>query len=100
MTDLATSLSAQPRDDSQSVAVTTEPADAPTLITEQEVLIGSAAALAGPRVRSRRLLAAAQALFLRPQIAESPEKRNPPNHYPRHYTFIEYAAMSRMLDRP
>lgn len=99
MTDLATSLGVQPGDDSQSGAVTTEPADAPTLITEQEVRIGSAAALARPRVRSHRLLAAVRALFVRAEIAENPEKRNPPEHYPRRYTFIEYAAMSRMLDR-
>lgn len=99
MTDLATGLSVQPRDDSDRGAVSPAPADAPTLITEQEVLIGSAASLAGPRVRSHRLLTAVQALFVQAEKAENPEKRHPPKHYPKRYPYIEDAAMSRMMDR-
>ncbi len=97
MTDLATSLDAQPLDDPG--VVTTEAVQTSTLITEHEVLLGSTSALAAPEVRRRGFRAAVRALFASTDNADKPEKDHKPRHYPKHYSYIEYAAMSRMMDR-
>jgi hypothetical protein len=97
MTDLATSLDAQPLDDTG--VVTTEAVQTSALITEHQVLIGSASALAGPEVRRRGFRAALRALFTSTDKADKPEKGPNTRHYPTHYAFIEAAAMSRMMDR-
>ncbi len=97
MTDLATSLDAQPLDDAG--VVTTEAEQTSTLITEHEVLIGSTTALAGPEVRRRGLRAAVRALFASTEKADKPEKDHKPRDHPKRYSFIEAAAMSRMMDR-
>jgi hypothetical protein len=97
MTDLATGLDAQQRDDAG--VVTTEAVQTSALITEHEVLIGSTSALAGPEVRRRGFRAAVRALFASTDKAHKPEKGPKPRHYPKQYSFIEYAAMSRMMDR-
>jgi hypothetical protein len=83
----------------------TEP-DAPTtaveqstgtdaLISEQQVLLGSAAALAPVRRRSvvGDFGSAVRAMFVRP---EKPRVRR---HYPPRYSYLENAAMSRAMDR-
>ena len=74
MTDLATGLGQQKRtDQTEAVAAPTS-----TLITEQEVLFGTAAALARPAPRTRRPRG---------------------SHYPKRYAYLENSAMSREMDR-
>ncbi len=97
MTDLATSLDAQPLD--YTGVVTTEAVQTSTLITEHAVLVGSTSALAGPEVRRRGFRAAVRALFASTDKADKPEKDHKPRPHPKHYNFIEYAAMTRMMDR-
>jgi hypothetical protein len=96
MIDAVTSLRTRPRQDAEEEQVTPEPVQTTTLITEQQVLIGSAAALAGSRIHHRRFLAAFRAHFVRTEKSDAIVK---PRHYPKHYDFIESAAMSRMMDR-
>ena len=97
MTDLATGPRVQPRDDTG--VVTTEAVQTAALITEHQVLVGSTAALAGPAVRRHGFRAAVRALFASTEKADRPEKGYKPKHYPKRYSYIEDAAMSRMMDR-
>lgn len=96
MTDLATTPDVPKTVDID--ASTTEPSTPSTLITEQQVLLGSAAALAGPKVRHSyiSMLRAAFGLRIRALRSEGLVK---PRHYPRHHDFLEDALMSRMMDR-
>ncbi len=71
--------------------------DDAALITEQQVLFGSAAALAPAPARHRNitheLASTVRAMFARP------EKSHAPKHYPQRYTYLERSAMSREMDR-
>ncbi len=71
------------------------------LITEQQVLLGSAAALAPapakPHFWSRAahtVAAPVHALFARPE-----KQRRAQKHYPQRYAYLEHSAMSRAMDR-
>jgi hypothetical protein len=73
-------------------------ADTTALITEQQVLFGSAAALAPAKTRrwsnpAYGIAAAVHAMFTRP------ERPRAQRHYPSRYGYLEKAAMSRALDR-
>ena len=69
---------------------------APTLITEQEVLLGSAVALRPPSTRWwTRLGLASRRMFVTTAADQRPERR----HYPRQYDFIADARMAREMDR-
>ncbi|RDH79275.1 hypothetical protein DVS77_07520 [Mycolicibacterium moriokaense] len=72
-------------------------ADTTALITEQQVLLGSAAALAPAPARhshvGHQLSAAVRAMFTRP------EKPQAPKHYPQRFAYLERSAMSREMDR-
>lgn len=78
-----------------------KPADTAELITEQQVLFGSAAALAPPPapapVRHRNVAqefaSAVRAMFTRP------ERPHAINHYPQRFGYLEQSAMSREMDR-
>lgn len=98
MTDIATNLGIQP-DEANEVLAGTEQAQESTLKTEAQVLLGSAAALARPAVRRRPIRDAVRALFASTEKAQTSETRKTPKHYPKRYSFIEDAAMSRMMDR-
>ena len=68
------------------------------LITEEQVMLGSAAALApAPSHRwsdaAHEVTAAVRAMFTRP---EKPRARR---HYPQRFGYLENAAMSRAMDR-
>ena len=68
------------------------------LITEEQVMLGSAAALApAPSHRwsdaAHEVAAAVRAMFTRP---EKPRARR---HYPQRFGYLENAAMSRAMDR-
>jgi hypothetical protein len=71
--------------------------DTAALITEQQVLLGSAAALApSPAGRphvGHRLAAAVRSMFARP------EKPLAQKHYPQRFVYLEQSAMSREMDR-
>lgn len=96
MTDLATTPDVPKTVDID--ASTTEPSTPSTLITEQQVLLGSAAALAGPKVRHSYISMLRAAFGLRTRALRS-EGLVKPRHYPRHHDFLEDALMSRMMDR-
>ncbi len=101
MTDLASDLDVKPNPRPAIGVDAVEATKAvvePTLITEQEVLIGSAAALAGPKVR-RNYLAMVRAAFTSGARSDRSGDLVTPKHYPRHHAFIEDALMSRMMDR-
>jgi hypothetical protein len=73
-------------------------ADTSALITEQQVMFGSAAALAPAKTRrwsnpAYGIAAAVHAMFSRP------EKPRTPRHYPSRHRYLENAAMSRAMDR-
>jgi hypothetical protein len=87
---------------------TTKPASAPAeaaaqstdtaaLITEQQVLFASAAALAPAPAKhlhvAHELASAVRAMFVRP---EKPHVRR---HYPHRLAYLESSAMSREMDR-
>lgn len=99
MTDLATTPDIPKTVDiDASITEPSTPSTPSTLITEQQVLLGSAAALAGPKVRHSyiSMLRAAFGLRIRALRSEGLVK---PRHYPRHHDFLEDALMSRMMDR-
>jgi hypothetical protein len=64
------------------------------LITEQQVMFASAAALAPAPAKPHFWSRAAHAVFTRPE-----KKPRPPKHYPQRYAYLEHSAMSREMDR-
>lgn len=69
----------------------------PVVITEQEVVFSTAAAVPLPRTKpSRRVIAALRAMFL----SSAKDERPSPRHYPpRRDAFLEEAAMRREMHR-
>ncbi|MDT5007517.1 MAG: hypothetical protein QOJ24_4693 [Mycobacterium sp.] len=73
--------------------------DTTALITEQQVLFASAAALAPAVVPARHrnvayeFATSVRALFARP------EKVRAPRHHPQRFSYLEQSAMSREMDR-
>lgn len=76
-----------------------QPTDAAALITEQQVLFASAAALAPAPSRvlhpnvAHGLAMAVRAMFMRT------EKSHAPKRYPQRFAYLENSAMSRAMDR-
>ncbi len=99
MSNMATTFSPE-LDESREVLVTSAPSstDTQTLITEQQVLFSTAAAVALPPAKTRRwsdtVGAALRAIFL----AES-EKTVARRHYPKRHVWLDNALMSREMDR-
>ena len=77
--------------------VTDEVPQAPVLITEQEVLFSTAPALRVRPVKTRRgLIAVLRRIF----VNSTPGAEKPRRHYPpRHYSYLEHAAMAREMHR-
>jgi hypothetical protein len=69
----------------------------PVVITEQEVVFSTAAAVSLPRAKpTRRAISALRAMFL----SSSEDARPAPRHYPpRRDAFLEQAAMAREMHR-
>jgi hypothetical protein len=71
--------------------------DTAALITEQQVLLSSAAALAPAPARHRNIAhefsAAVRTMFARP------DRLRAPRHYAQRFTYLENSAMSRAMDR-
>lgn len=93
MTELATSPTVPRTTGRSDTEVLADPQLGTTLITEQEVLIASAVALAGPSVRRHPVRDVLRAMF------SSNEKSDGPRHYPKRYEFIESALMAREMHR-
>jgi hypothetical protein len=75
---------------------------APILITEQEVVFGTAAAVRARPTTMRSwtkatsvALAAVRRMFATP----IPDTRQARRHYPKRYVFLEHSCMSREMDR-
>jgi hypothetical protein len=101
MTDMATTFSPELEDSRETSPVDsmTSSTETQTLITEQQVLFSTAAAL--PPAKTRRwndsvhaVGTAMRAIF----FAES-EKRAPRQHYPKRHAWLDNALMSREMDR-
>ena len=96
--DVAPADSAEGRAGVESVL---EPAvaEAPILITEQEVLLSTAAAVRVPSKKTAEqwiALLRPRRLFTRSRADERAAKHR---HYPHHYVFLEQALMAREMDR-
>ena len=96
MPQSATTSAATPDvvEDVEPTLVKDEMSPAPVLITEQEVVFGTAVALSSQRAsRSRRLFAAIRA-------AGSALRLPPPKqHFPQRSRYLEQARMAREMDR-
>jgi hypothetical protein len=99
MTNMATTYRPE-LDESRETLVTSVPASTGTqeLITEQQVLFNTAAAVALPPAKTRRwsdtVSTALRAMF----FAES-EKKAGRQHYPKRHDWLDNALMSREMDR-
>jgi hypothetical protein len=102
MADMATKSSPKLEDSRETSPVTsvTNSTEAQTLITEQQVLFSSAAAVALPPAKTRRwsyrIQAVSAALGAMFAAAEKPPARR---HYPKRHAYLENALMSREMDR-
>jgi hypothetical protein len=75
---------------------------APVVISEQEVALGTAAALrARPKTRRRSFGAfnVLRGAMQRPLAPSTQETRSVRREYPKRYTFLENACMAREMDR-
>ncbi|HZC09434.1 MAG TPA: hypothetical protein VE485_05295 [Mycobacterium sp.] len=79
--------------------VETAAAQAPILITEQQVIFGTPAAVRGPRKKTAKPWIA----LLRPRrlimYSTADERAAKDRHYPQHYVFLEQALMAREMER-
>jgi hypothetical protein len=86
----------QPIPRASSAAPADEAASAEVLITEQEVLLGTAAALQARRPSiGRSFFASIGRLFAASADTSRPRRRD----YPKRYEFLESALMGREMDR-
>lgn len=90
-------------DETPSPLADVEVKPAPTLITEQEVIFGTAAALSPPPTRwwtrAARVLAVILAAPTRMFVTTAADSRPKRRHYPQRYDFIEDARMAREMHR-
>jgi hypothetical protein len=102
MTDMATTYSPKLEDSGETSPDTsvTKSTEAQTLITEQQVLFSTAAAVALPPAKPRRWSYRIQAVSaaLRAMFAAS-EKPPARRHYPKRHGYLEDALKSREMDR-
>lgn len=86
-----------PKSEGSAAPTVEKPADTAALITEEQVLFGSAAALASAPARHRNVAhqfaSVVRAMFTRP------ERPRAINHYPQRFGYLEQSAMSREMDR-
>ena len=101
MTDMATT-SGPELEESREKLVTSQPTSTETqaLITEQQVLLSSAAAVALPPAKTRRWTDTIHAISgaLRAMFAAT-EKPPARRHYPKRHAWIDNALMAREMDR-
>jgi hypothetical protein len=101
MTDMATT-SGPELEESREKLVTSQPTSTETqaLITEQQVLLSSAAVVALPPAKTRRWTDTIHAISgaLRAMFAAT-EKRPARRHYPKRHAWMDNALMAREMDR-
>ena len=101
MTDMATKYNSE-FDESRGRLVTSQPTSTETqaLITEQQVLFSTAAAVALPPAKTRRWSDTVHAVSgaLRAIFAAS-EKPPARRHYPKRHAWLDNALMAREMDR-
>ena len=101
MTDMATT-SGPELEESREKLVTSQPTSTETqaLITEQQVLLSSAAVVALPPAKTRRWTDTIHAISgaLRGMFAAT-EKLPARRHYPKRHAWIDNALMAREMDR-
>jgi hypothetical protein len=101
MTDMATTSNPELDESSERLA-TSHPTSTETqaLITEQQVLFSTAAAVALPPAKTRRWSDTVSAVgtALRAMFAAS-EKSPARQHYPKRHVWLDNALMSREMDR-
>jgi hypothetical protein len=101
MTDRATTYRPE-LDESREVLVASQQTstEAPALITEQQVLFSTTAAVALPPARTRKWRVALQAVTsaLRATFAAS-EKPPARRHYPKRHAWLDNSLMAREMDR-
>ncbi len=101
MTDMATT-SGPELEESREKLVTSQPTSTETqaLITEQQVLLSSAAVVALPPAKTRRWTDAIHAISeaLRAMFAAT-EKPPARRHYPKRHAWMDNALMAREMDR-
>jgi len=101
MTNMATTSSPELDESRETlVAPATSSTGTEALITEQQVLFSTAAAVAPPPAKTRRWSYPVQAVgaALRAMFAAS-EKPPARRHYPKRHGYLENALMSREMDR-
>jgi hypothetical protein len=91
-----TDLVDEPMPQTPSAAPSVEASSTEVLITTQEVVFGTAAAVGMPRENTGgRLVAIMRRMFATSTDAPKPRPRN----YPKRYGFLENALMAREMDR-
>jgi hypothetical protein len=101
MTDMATKFGPAREDSRETSPVTSVTSSTETaLITEQQVLFSTAAAVALPPAKTRRWSDTVHAVSsaLRSMFAAS-EKPSARRHYPKRHVWLDDALMSREMDR-
>jgi hypothetical protein len=101
MTDLATTFGPE---DETTVEPTPSPTSAETapttLITEQQVLFSTAAAVALPATKKRSLVGLMHEVVAKVRAFVSADVPPARRHYPtRRYDFLEHSRMAREMDR-
>ena len=75
-------------------------AEAPILITEQEVLFSSAAAVSiSSKKTAGQWIALLRARVACSRVRQAHERAAKHRHYPQHYVFLEQALMAREMER-
>jgi hypothetical protein len=102
MTNMATTYSPELKDnrETSSVDSVTSSTETQALISEQQVLFSTAAAVALPPAKTRRWSDTVHAVgtALRAMFAAS-EKPPARKHYPKRHVWLDNALMSREMDR-
>ncbi|MEN3316730.1 MAG: hypothetical protein V7643_131 [Mycobacterium sp.] len=101
MTDMATKYSpeAEPRRETSPVASVPTSTDTQALITEQQVLFSTAAAVALPPAKTRRFSDAVHAVALAVGSWLASAAKPPKPVHPKRHVWLENALMSREMDR-
>ena len=102
MNNMATTSSSEIEESRETSPVTSVPTSTETqaLITEQQVLFSTAAAVALPPAKTRRWSDTVHAVgtAVRTMFA-APEKPAARQHYPKRHAWLDNALMSREMDR-
>jgi hypothetical protein len=101
MTDMATTFSAEPAQSRQTSPSTsaTSATETQTVITEQQVLFSTAAAVALPPARTRRFSDAIHTVAAAVSSWVASAAQPPKPVYPKRHVWLENSLLSREMDR-